>query len=91
MEKWTFTLDEQQVAKVEAWRKEQDNVVLERQRAEGADDAFIAAVHEGGSPYYGAIGGELTFSFSPNSIGEVAKVKHSGTEAELDLTDYDSW
>lgn len=88
---WTFELDAAQVEKMEAWRKEQDAVVLERQRADGAGDPFIAAVHEGGSPYYGAIGGELSFSFSPNSIGEVAKVKHSGTGAELDLTDYDAW
>ena len=85
---WTFRLDDQQAAKLEAWCAEQDKAVLEKQRAAGADDQFIAMVHEAGQPYYGAIGGELTFLFSPNSIGEVQRVRHSGTGSEIDLTDY---
>jgi len=43
-----------------------------------------------GSPYYGAIGGSMTWSFTPTGIGVVVKVKHA-SGAELDLTDYDEW
>lgn len=87
---WKFELDAQQATKLEAWRNEQDAEMLKRQRAEGESDQFIEAVHASGSPYYGAIGGELTISFTPNSIGEVVKARHS-SGAEIDLTDYDSW
>jgi hypothetical protein len=41
-------------------------------------------------PYSGAIGGELTYSFTPTSLGTIIKVKHS-SGAELDLTFYESW
>ena len=42
-----------------------------------------------GSDYYGAIGGELTYSFTPNNLGCVVIVEHGVTKEELDLTDYD--
>lgn len=38
----------------------------------------------------GAIGGRLTFSVTPTNIGWVVKVR-CACEAEVDLTDYDSW
>lgn len=38
----------------------------------------------------GAIGGDLTFHFTPTSLGMVFTVTHS-SGAELDLTDYESW
>jgi len=36
----------------------------------------------------GAIGGRLTFSFTPTSLGEISKVKCTCGE-DIDLTDYD--
>lgn len=45
---------------------------------------------ENGFPYEGAIGGGITYSFAPTSIGLVTKVQY-GVSYELDLTDYDSW
>ncbi len=42
----------------------------------------------------GAIGGEVTFSFTQTSIGMLQKVTFcGGTKKEnvLDLTDYDNW
>ena len=42
-----------------------------------------------GTDYYGAIGGQLTYSFTPNSLGCVVKVIHDITKEELDLTDYE--
>lgn len=40
--------------------------------------------------YAGAIGGELTFSFTPTSLGRIAKVR-CGCGAEIDLTEYSAW
>jgi len=42
-----------------------------------------------GSDNYGAIGGELTYSFTPNGLGCVVKVEHGTTKNVLDLTNYD--
>lgn len=40
--------------------------------------------------YTGAIGGGLTFSFTPTSLGLITKVRYLDKE-ELDLSDYESW
>ena len=39
----------------------------------------------------GAIGGRLTFSFTPNNLGCVIKVIDNVSKQELDLTEYESW
>ncbi len=39
--------------------------------------------------YAGAIGGRLTFSFTPTSLGTVVKVRDGISDKEVDLTDYD--
>lgn len=41
--------------------------------------------------YYGAIGGGLTYSFTPTLLGTVVKVTESATGETLDLTRYDEW
>ena len=40
-------------------------------------------------PYEGAIGGGLTFSFTPTGLGDIIKVKYF--EHQIDLTNYDVW
>lgn len=40
--------------------------------------------------YQGAIGGVLTYSFTPTSIGTVHKVRCT-CGAEMDVTDYEAW
>ena len=44
-----------------------------------------------GSSYYGAVGGGLTYSFTPTGLGCIVVIKHESTGAELDLTDIDNW
>lgn len=41
--------------------------------------------------YSGAIGGRLTFEFTPTSIGTIVKVRDYHSGQELDITDYDTW
>lgn len=43
------------------------------------------------SVYTGAIGGRLTYSFTPTSLGIIEKVFDSVTNDELDVTEYDLW
>jgi len=39
----------------------------------------------------GAIGGALTYSFTPTSLGEIKVVLDSVTGEKLDYTDYENW
>ena len=43
-----------------------------------------------GSDNYGAIGGALTYLFTPTGLGDIIEVKHA-TGAVLDLTNVDDW
>lgn len=85
-----FDLTKEQREKLETWRKEQDAVVLKRQQ-ESDDEMIREMCAMWKRPYYGCCGGELTFMFTPTTIGLGVAVKHSGTGETLDLTDYDSW
>jgi hypothetical protein len=72
-----FNLSEAQCNKVNIWRREQDAIVAKQQGKN--------------APYYGASGGEVTYMFTPTTIGCVMQVKHAMTESVLDISDYDSW
>ena len=41
--------------------------------------------------YTGAIGGQLTYSFTPTNLGVVVKVTDEFSNNTLDLTDYNDW
>jgi len=90
-----FELDENQIAKYEAWALEQDKIAVEKQKKEiKPTDGFYsvyAMCWEAGHPYYGVMGGSDTFAFTPNSISVIVTVKNSYTNNKLNLTDYDSW
>lgn len=88
-----FGLNAEQVARLNVWLKEQDTATVKAQMADPKfpKDAFIANLHAHGIPYFGAAGGELTYEFTPTSIGVVEKVTHAGTKQTLDLTEYDTW
>lgn len=46
---------------------------------------------EFGNLVIGAIGGYLTYEFTPTSLGHIVKIYNSVTKERLDLTDYSSW
>lgn len=72
-----FTIPKDKLDALGKWSEEQDAVIAGRQ-----GDTV---------PYYGAVGGELTYSFTPTTIGLIIKVRHAMTGAEIDLTDWDGW
>jgi hypothetical protein len=89
-----FALNETQAERVRKWLA--DEVYpkhIEKQRSTWTDE-FSRDVAQSswdlGFPYEGAIGGGITYEFTPTSLGEVVKVRY-GSEDVLDLTDYDEW
>ncbi len=44
-----------------------------------------------GEVYYGAIGGGLTYSFTPTSLGVILTVKEAITDEELNVNDALGW
>jgi hypothetical protein len=82
----TFTLTENQMKKAYEWQRGLEADLLKKGELRTCQQALG---YGGDEPYYGAIGGELTFVFVPNSIGCVELVRYK--DQELDLTDYNSW
>jgi len=73
-----FTLSDKQVAQVREW--ENNHHCKLRTDEHGIKNEI----------YVGAIGGSLTYCFTPNGIGTAEGVKCACGE-KLDLTDYDLW
>jgi hypothetical protein len=84
---YKFTLDKEQVEKLNEWQKKIFKKAYEIQVTNGSSDIFSNEE----SPNYGSIGGGMKFSFIPTSIGTIVTVKESITGEEIDLTDYDNW
>lgn len=90
----TFAITTEDQQKINAWIKEQYAVIVKAQI--GSEFEKWHSTDENGItyPYFGTIGGELTYQFTGTSLGTVTKVffcKGTNYEAELDLTDYNSW
>lgn len=83
-----FTLDKEQLVKLSEWVKILDKKVIEQQRLSMTPEEFTLKTGDGKVPYYGAIGGGLTYSFTPTSLGLITKIEHSYTGEVLDVTDY---
>lgn len=88
-----FRLTEDQINQIDQWVHEQNQKVIEEQKKNSPDvpRELLEECWEMGYPYTGAIGGEITYSFTPTSLGSIVRVRHVQTGAELDVTDYDSW
>lgn len=80
-----FTLDEKQLERLYVW---QDEIY---EKAFNSQSDLPPGLSMKGAPYYGVIGGGLTYKFTPTSLGIIVKVQEAVTGEEIDLTDYDSW
>ena len=91
--KFEITPEEQE--KITTWlHDEVYPIIIEKQKANSTgNNPFMDMCHEDGYPYEGAIGGGLTYEFTPNSIGLTTMVKYSngGDIFELNLTCYEDW
>jgi len=68
----TFKITNEDFVKILTWKKEQDDKWPHK---------------EFDKPYFGAIGGSLTYMFTPTELGVITEIKHANGEV-LDLTDY---
>lgn len=83
-----FTLTDDQRSRITVWASAQNVATQQRQLASKDEGLRAMADH---APYFGAIGGALTYCFTPTSLGVCVVVKHAGTNAEINVTDFDSW
>lgn len=90
-----FEIDTEQKAKAEKWLFEEiyPQIVAEQKKSIINPTQFHLMCWEDGYPYEGAIGGGLSFLFTPNSIGLTVQAVYSTRDKtyKLDLTDYDQW
>lgn len=90
-----FGLDVAQLRRLADWRIELDAKLVAAQEQDPELAPHIFTDETGMKhPYLGAIGGGLTFEFTPTGLGVVERVvfcKGSTFEASIDLTDYESW
>lgn len=77
-----FQITPEQWTKFHSWQVEQDKKVIETQKERHLFPD---------EPYYGAIGGGYTFSFTPTSIGLIIQISNNVTKEMLDVTDYENW
>lgn len=91
---YNFTLSPEQLVKLNDWIDLQNSKAVDMQRAnppQGVPLDLLESCWEDGFPYSGAIGGNLTYSFTPTSIGVIVNIKHGNTGQDIDLTEYDLW
>ena len=88
----TFTVSAAEGEKIEQWLKtEVYPEIIAEQKLDKNYPSFAPYMGENGEeyPYQGAIGGGVSYSFTPTSIGTIVKVQCHGKE--LDVTDYNSF
>ena len=87
-----FEIDQKQQNKINDWLRETvyPEIIEKQKTSQMITSAVAQSCWDEGFPYGGAIGGGLTYEFSPTSLGLVTKVRYHGGY-ELDLTDYEDW
>lgn len=87
-----FELTENQNKVLKDWMFKQNKIALDQQNKE-LDDPFYKfnqSVNDGFA-FSGTIGSDLTYCFTPTSLGTIIKVKNLLTSNEIDLTEYEKW
>lgn len=90
---YNFSLTDEQTIKLCAWTRDQNTRAVAAQQANppNVPRDLLESCWEDGYPYGGAIGGSLTFSFTPTSFGTTVTVTDAHTQETIDLTDYENW
>lgn len=86
-----FFLSDSEKEKASAFIKEQNlkSVEIQKSTIEFPNEVYEYYWSQG-YPYTGAIGGSLSYSFTPTSIMTIVVVTHLVTGETLDVTDYDN-
>lgn len=86
-----FSVSEKQQERLNTWLKEQEKILLKKQKATMLEEDYLHLTNNGEYPYYGAIGGGIEYIFVPTSIGTALRVKFMSSGQEINLTDYENW
>ena len=88
-----FQLTADQIVKLDNWLDIQTANAIAKQKADppNVPIELLEACWENGYPYSGAIGGSLTYSFTPTSLGVSVTVTDAHTKQSIDLSDYEDW
>jgi hypothetical protein len=89
---FSFEITAEDRAKIHKWLKETVYpYVIAEQKKSPNYPSFSKFMGKNGEeyPYEGAVGGGLTYTFTPTGIGTIIKVK--SYDFELDLTDYNNF
>ncbi len=90
-----FELTANQKKVVDEWMEEQYKKAIQIQKESvSTSDTFYDIYQESwemGYPYEGAIGGGITYCFTPTSIECITVIRYSLTKEELDITDWENW
>lgn len=84
-----FELSGAEYERAMAFVKKCEGKLLEKQRVEMSPEDFEHLTGNGSYPYTGAIGGAISYTFNPTSVGVGVSVNAFGESA--DVTDYDRW
>ena len=91
---YNFNLTADQMIRLNQWSAEQNRQAVAEQRINppiGVSCELLDECWNEGYAYGGAIGGSLTFMFTPTGLGVVTKVRDAFTQQEIDLSDYGYW
>lgn len=90
---YNFSITDEQAVTLDLWVTEQNkiSVAAQKKNPPRVPRDLLESCWEDGYPYGGAIGGNLTFSFTPTSLGVVVTVTDSLTKETIDLTIYEHW
>lgn len=80
----TFKLNVAEVAVINEWLESLKPEILAIQKGDTLQ-------LENGEPYYGAIGGGVTYSFAPTGLGNIITVKELTTGKELNVSAALDW
>lgn len=82
-----FELDDVQQKELNEWLNILQPEIVKKQKEIFKEDQYVNRE----SPYYGAIGGGLTYTFTPTGLGTFIKVKEYITQKEIDLSHCENW
>lgn len=89
MIKYLFSLTKEQEEKLYVWLAERYAEQIEEQRKTMSSSDFKNLTGNGKYPYTGAIGGGVTYCFTPTSLGVITVAKYF--DKKIDLTEYEMW
>lgn len=81
----TFSVDAEEQQVIDKWFAELQRKLIAEKKAK--QDTLCAE----GEVYYGAIGGGLTYMFTPTGLGTILVVKESSSGEELNVTAALDW